>query len=532
MKNRLNYLKQDIFPMARIAQVFIVSATLFLASTQSYALTVFDFGPPMVVLDCEIDAIDFNKNINCLNAFTTDLVSATETTIRAESQAAIDSLNGEVTRLNTQISQMTQSLGTPLMQAIADNPINDLNNCLQRQNIDIPNLVAQAAADPVNFTRVHLTRLWQRNMSSASRIIGDPSNFGIVNGRPMTESEMINQAERIMGRIAARDPVGRCIWEASGPFRSRSTQVVEQIYPTIKSQYDAMIDRVVRPAVTKATVEYISPMLRWIVEDAPREIVWSQLPKYVHEVAVAEGQKYLMDSRQMERLSEAIEALAVKVQKNDIAGITQQQSIIDGLIDNMVKFDNKTATIIAINTIRPHGHAYIDTVIKDRINNTVGLAVDTFIRAIGNTATAIVTIPYEPWQAISEVVDLKVETLIKWAGNATKAALIAGVHQTWEQFVNAYALSVRQMCEPNECLLRAGPLGKLLNNAPTEVQLLEFIAPQLAQMKNDLFAYHLAVNKLSAAILAARNRTISPTQTTPYTKPSLTSPYTTDPLRR
>lgn len=420
----------------------------------------------------------------------------------------------------------SQTVVNPFAAALNLVPMETLNSCLVGKGTSISALLNGAATDPVAFGRDTLVDMWATGIGSVQTLVGDPTQFGSANGRPMNTRRLIRRAESITGRLAAQSPVTACLWSLSGPSRNQIRQVAIQIEPQIREQYQAAIDNVVKPAVDRAMVELLAPMIREFrarsssavrqgrkqaarnggaaVRGAAR-LAAAQVPEYARNIALSVAQDYILNSRRMQEIKSEIELLASAVNRGDQSRARTQLANVERQMRALTTFSDKAAVEVAIETMRRYGHALIDANGKEIVDKGF-TAVQAVKNLIINVVTGSVSLAWEPASAIGESVSGTIGFLLDVSQPAMRIAMIALAHSSLDGVMEQAKQAIRSGNAPSDYATQAGPFAPLLREFPTEKELLAYVSPEFERIRKDLFAYHSAVLNLSRAAVNPKTK--------------------------
>ncbi|HHJ17214.1 MAG TPA: hypothetical protein ENJ80_11005 [Gammaproteobacteria bacterium] len=508
------------------------------------AAAIFDIGPPPKVLGCIINFANLEAFGSCatreVNDYAQDAVeSASEayetqiSNLKSAHEAQVDTLEQQIAALQKQLDALQQQAaqtGAKSTQALQENALvvmspvaplqsnlvpgslpGQLVTCLQDANANAQQVASNIASDPAGFTRTYMNNLWRKTMRASNTILGDINRLSTnANGSPKSVNQMLDDAERIMGRVAAQDPVGICLWAMVAPFRAQAKQIVGQIYPTLKAEYDASVKEVIQPAFERA----MGDVLRQIFRKAPELAAGTArstarfagsalVPNHMKEIGFGVSVQFLIDPAKMARLKEDTDRLAAAL-TGPSSQIPASLAATERSLTAAMQFTDKMAVQVALATMRRYGHAIIDSTGRDMLDSFMAAAY-SLKDGVAEVVTGIVALGYEPPSAFSEVIAFMIEEIFNLSAKPLKDQIIDVAHAGLDELIDAARQAARDNRPPSDYMNRAaGPFAFLLKDFPTERDLVQYALPQVRQIKDSLFAYHSAV--LDLARSSARTR--------------------------
>lgn len=535
--------------MPTTRQILLVLALLPAAAGTQAAAPIAEFGPPLRILGCE-SGPDFNYFRTCVQNALQNRTQTAANDARAAMQNQVDALDTQLTAAETELqnvqSQLNgamQQLQSPLVQAMSQMEAVELKACLDNQGIDLPQTMSQVMSNPTQFVQGRLTALWQQGMGAAAGMVQTNLQALQPGRRSPSINVLLDRTDALFTELAAQDPVAQCAWNAVAPFRSQARQVVAQIYPTIRDQYNAAISNTIQPLVDQAMMAVLQPMLvqmsagadaarstaRVTARKAPRDaariggkavrtgarMAAGAVPEDVRQIAMGIAHRYLLDPKQMTRVTASIHELTLALQ-NDPAGAPQAAENVQRALAPLRRFDEQIALDVAMDTIRFYGHSLIDTKGQEAV--TMAFAgVQSAKDVVAEVVTGIVAVFYEPPSVVGEFIAGCVEVVVDNAVQpAAEGAMIRLAHQSFDTAVDQAHRALREQKPPSHYRQNAGPFGPLLAEFPTEGELIALAVPEVGTMRDLLFAYHASVVELGkVATLASHGRTAASTGPAP-----------------
>ncbi len=440
---------------------------------------------------------DFDNLKTCINGKMTK--------IQADAKKATDAAL-------TQANNLQQQLQKPWVSAMNQIDATQLTKCLASRGINLNQTIQGVAQNPTEFVRVRFTDIWQKGMN-ASTLINQELTARKPGTQPPTPAQLVERADQLLAQLAlaTQDPAAQCLWAAVSPFRTQIKALALQLYPTAKNQYDAMIERSVKPAINQAMVKLLQPAMRQLTHaagaaaraggDAARagaSTASMAIPEEVRLMAIAQAQRRLLDPGKMAKLITGVSALASAVQRGNSAASTTALVGLEQSLPPLLTLSDQEAIDVAIESLRFYGHQQIDDK-GPRVTDEVYVTINDVTVGIINIVTGVVALWYEPAEVVGEVVTFVVGAALNMSAPSVKASLIYGTHQGFDQAMNAAHRAQREGKPPSAYLQSAGPFGELLKNFPTEAELLGLAVPQIAGMSGVLSSYHESVRALSRA---------------------------------
>jgi hypothetical protein len=502
-----------------IAILAVVVASV--PSGTAVAASAVDLGPPLKIFGC-VPGPDAPAFKTCVENAVQELVSDAAADAGAAMESQIDTLSGQLAATNEMLEQATAALQAPLVQALSQGQASELHDCLAEQGVNLPQTMNQVLANPTQFVQGRFNALWQQGMQSAARMIQLSMPAATGSHAAPSVSLLLDRTEEVFDELAGSDPVARCTWTMVAPFRAQAKAMVMQIQPMIRAHYDQMVTDVLQPALDRALLEILEPMVAQFAvvgADAGRTLTTgsrqiavaggkalraevaaraSAVPEDVRRIAIGVAHRHLLNSGAMQRVTDGVQQLAGTVTSNPAGAGTALQNL-EKHLQSVTTFSDRIALEVGIETMRFYGHALIDTRGQQAV--TAGFAgaqaaKDVVIEVI----TGVVALFWEPAEAIGELVAGCVEVVIDVGVQPpAEMALIAAAHENLDSALDQAHRAMREQKPPSHYLQNAGPFAALLSQFPTEAELITLAVPELAAMRDTLFAYHQSVRNLARA---------------------------------
>lgn len=531
--------------MPTTRHILLMVALLPAAAGTQAAAPIAELGPPLRILGCE-SGPDFNYFRTCVQNALQNRTQTAANDARAAMQDQVDALDTqlaaaetELQNVQSQLNGAMQQLQSPLVQAMSQMEAVELKACLDNQGINLPQTMSQVMSNPTQFVQGRLMALWQQGMGAAAGMVQTNLQALQPGHRPPSINALLDRTDALFTELAAQDPVAQCAWNAVAPFRNQAKQVVVQIYPTIRDQYNAAISNTIQPLVDQAVMGVLQPMLvqmsagadaaRVTAREAPRtaaaaggravrtgaRMAAGAVPEDVRQIAMGIAHRYLLDPKQMTRVTASIHELTLALQ-NDPARAPQAAENVQRALAPLRRFDEQIALDVAMDTIRFYGHSLIDTKGQEAVTMTFA-GVQSAKDVVAEVVTGIVAVFYEPPSVVGEFIAGCVEVVVDNAVQpAAEGAMIRLAHQSFDTAVDQAHRALREQKPPSHYLQNAGPFGPLLAEFPTEGELIALAVPEVGTMRDLLFAYHASVAELGkVATLASHGRTAASAKPAP-----------------